>query len=161
LVIVRPATAADHSAIRSVVAAAFDRAEEADIVEAVRANGDVLVELVAAMDGKIVGHVLFNRMTCRPALFAAGLAPLAVVPNHQSRGIGAALARSGLKACRDLGAKACVVLGAPAYYGRFGFSAAPNTIASPYAGLAAFQAFEFEPGVLAHPITVAYPSAFG
>jgi len=160
-VIVRPATAADHPVIRSVVAAAFDRPDGADIVEAVRSSGDALVELVATIDGKIIGHVLFNRMTCRPALFATGLAPLAVAPDLQSRGIGTALARSGLEACRDLGAKACVVLGAPAYYGRFGFSAAPSTVSSPYAGLAAFQALEFDPGVLARPIAVAYPSAFG
>jgi len=160
-VIVRAAAAADHPAIRSVVAAAFDRAEEADIVEAVRVDGAALVELVAVEDGETVGHVLFNRMTCRPALFAAGLAPLAVAPNHQGRGVGTALARAGLGRCRDLGAKACVVLGAPAYYGRFGFSVAPNTVSSPYAGLAAFQALEFEPGALARPIAVAYPSAFG
>jgi predicted N-acetyltransferase YhbS len=66
-----------------------------------------------------------------------------------------------LETCRALGVKACVVLGSPAYYGRFGFTSAPATIISPYAGLSAFQALEFETGVLAQPISIAYPSAFG
>jgi putative acetyltransferase len=151
----------DFPAVRSLVAAAFGRTDEADIVETVRTGGAALVELVAEAGGEIVGHVLFNRMTCAPALLAAGLAPLAVAPSRQGQGIGAALVRRGLDACRARGAKGCVVLGAPPYYGRFGFTAAPATIASPYAGLAAFQSLEFESGVFARPIAVQYPSAFG
>ena len=158
---IRSATAADHAAISAVVAAAFGRSDEAGMVEASRAGGDALLEFVAVNGGAIVGHILFNRMTCAPDLLVAGLAPLAVEPHSQGQGAGAALARRGLEACRALGVKACVVLGAPAYYGRFGFTAAPATIASPYAGLPAFQALEFEPEVLARPISIAYPSAFG
>jgi predicted N-acetyltransferase YhbS len=71
------------------------------------------------------------------------------------------LTRAGLDTCRVLGVEGCVVLGDPAYYGRFGFIRAPATLASPYAHLAAFQALAFAPGVFDRPLTAAYPSAFG
>jgi putative acetyltransferase len=158
-VIVRAAAPADFAAVRAVTAAAFDRDEEADIVEAVRAAGEGLAELVAEDGGEIIGHVLFNRMTCPTPL--TGLAPLSVDPAHQNKGVGAALTRAGLEACRNLGVRGCVVLGDPAYYGRFGFIRAPATLSSPYAHLAAFQALAFEPGVFDRPLAAAYPSAFG
>jgi putative acetyltransferase len=158
-VIIRPASPADFPAIRAVVAAAFGRDEEADIVEAVRAADEALAELVAEDADRIIGHVLLNRMTCATPL--AGLAPLSVAPAHQNQGIGGALTRSGLEACRGLGMKGCVVLGDPAYYRRFGFARAPATLSSPYAHLAAFQALAFETGVFDRPLAAAYPSAFG
>jgi putative acetyltransferase len=62
-----------------------------------------------------------------------GLAPLAVAPSHQGRGIGSALVRAGLEACARAGAGAVVVLGEPQYYARFGFgAAAPLGIRSEY-----------------------------
>jgi len=159
-VILRDAAPTDHDSIRDVVTAAFGRVDEAGIVDRVRAASHALIELVAELDGEIVGHVLFGRMICEPASLAAGLAPLAVAPHRQGAGVGTALARHGLAACRALGAKGCVVLGAPAYYGRFGFCAAPETLRSRYAGLAAFQVLEFEPGAFAGPVSIAYPPAF-
>lgn len=158
--IIRAANAADHSAIRGVVTAAFGRSDDADIVERVRTDGAALAELVAELDGEIAGHVLFSRTTCRPPLSVAALGPLAVAPALHGQGIGSALARCGLEACRQLGSRACVVLGAPAYYGRFGFTPAGATIQSRYSVLAAFQALEFESGALGRRLTLAYSSAF-
>ena len=158
----RPATAADHAAIRRVEIAAFGREDEARMVEAARAEGAVLAELVAEQNGEIVGHILFSRMTVTPARFFAGLAPVAVSPKAQGRGIGAALCRAGIEAVRTLGAAAVVVLGHPDYYPRFGFSAeAARRLASPYAGSPAFMALELTPGALAAPLKVDYPAAFG
>jgi putative acetyltransferase len=57
-----------------------------------------------------------------PELRIMGLAPMAVVPEHQREGIGSALVRAGLEQCKRLGFGAAVVLGHPAYYPRFGFS---------------------------------------
>jgi putative acetyltransferase len=122
-VIVRPATAADHDAIAGVVEAAFGRPDEARFVEAVRAEGAVLVELAAEDDGEVVGHILFSRMAAEPPRFIAGLAPLAVAPARHGQGIGTALGHAGVDACRLLGVEAIVVLGHPTYYPRFGFSA--------------------------------------
>jgi putative acetyltransferase len=162
LVSLRPATGADHAAIHALVAAAFGREEEAEIVEGVRAEGAALVELVAEEDGQIIGHVLFSRMRCEPERFFAGLGPLAVQPDRQDTGAGSALSRAGVQACRDLGCEAIIVLGHPTYYPRFGFSAdAAALIASPYAGRPSFMAMALKPGVLDAPVKVDYPRAFG
>ena len=158
----RPATAADHAAIRRVETAAFERDDEAGMVEAARAEGAALVELVTEQDGEIVGHILFSRMAVTPARFFAGLAPVAVSPHAQRRGIGDALCRAGIEAVRALGAEAVIVLGHPDYYPRFGFSAeAAKRLASPYAGSPAFMALALTPGALAAPLEVDYPAAFG
>ena len=151
----------DAVAIRRVETAAFGRPDEAGMVEAARAEGAALVELVAQADGEIVGHILFSRMSVSPPRFLAGLAPVAVAPDRQGRGIGDALCRAGIEAVRALGAEAVVVLGHPTYYPRFGFSAeAAARLASPYAGDPAFMALELRPGALAAPLKVDYPAAF-
>ena len=158
----RPATPADHAAIHAVEAAAFGREVEARIVVDTRAEGAALVELVAEEEGRIVGHILFSRMRCDPPRFVAGLGPVAVSPERQSRGIGDALCRAGVEAVRALGAEAVVLLGHPTYYPRFGFShalAAP--LASPFAKNEAFMGLELKPGALAPPLKVDFPAAFG
>ncbi len=162
--IIRPAVASDYAAIRAVTQAAFDTStgDEAGIIEGVRAEGRVLVELVAEVDGQVVGHVLFNRMRTDPPLPVAGLGPLGVSPAHQNTGVGQALSRAGIDACRAACMQAVVVLGHPPYYPRFGFShAAAANIASPFAGRPAFMALALTPGALDRPIRVDYPAAFG
>jgi putative acetyltransferase len=161
---IRPAVADDHAAIRAVTEAAFDNpaGDEAGIIEGVRAEGRALLELVAESDGAIVGHVLFSRMLTDPPLAVAGLGPLAVAPAAQRTGVGSALARAGIEACRAAGMEAVVVLGHPPYYPRFGFSPqAAAQIASPFAGRPAFMAVALTPGALDRPIKVDYPAAFG
>jgi putative acetyltransferase len=161
---VRPAVAADSAAIRAVTEAAFDEStgDEAGIIEGVRAEGLVLVELVAEVDGEVVGHVLFSRMRTDPPLAVAGLGPLGVAPLQQGTGVGSALSRAGIEACRAAGMQAVVVLGHPPYYPRFGFSAeAAAQIASPFAGRPAFMALALTPGALDRPIRIDYPAAFG
>ncbi|HWA61250.1 MAG TPA: N-acetyltransferase [Caulobacteraceae bacterium] len=158
---VRDATPADYAAIRPIVAAAFGRDMEADIVEGVRAEGAVLVELVAE-DGRVEGHVLFSRMRCDPPKLVAGMGPVSVLPERQDAGLGGAMIRAGIEACRAAGCEAIVLLGHPTYYPRFGFSAeTARAIVSPYAGSPAFMAMELKPGALAQPIRIDFPAAFG
>ena len=84
-------------------------------------------------EGVVVGHVLLSRLVSPPGALA--LAPLAVLPDRQRRGVGSALVRAALARAREGGGAAAFVLGDPAYYGRFGFSAeAARGYASPYAG---------------------------
>jgi len=91
-----------------------------------RSDGAVVVALVAVENDEIVGHILFSDLLIeaeQAVLHAVSLAPMAVLPDHQRRGIGSALVRQGLAICRERGKSIVVVLGHPAYYPRFGFSA--------------------------------------
>ena len=121
----------DHAAIRAVTAAAFGGSSyghngEADIVEALRADGALTVSLAAEAEGEIVGHVAFSPVAITTAEGDwYGLGPISVAPDHQGRGVGAALTREGLQALEALKASGCVVLGDPGYYGRFGFKSDP------------------------------------
>ncbi|WP_166041993.1 N-acetyltransferase [Sphingosinicella sp. YJ22] len=136
--VVRPAADEDADAIRAVLLAAFPSAAEADLVEQLAADGDLALSFVAAVDGKLVGHIAFSRMTATAdgdGIPALGLAPVAVAPSHQKRGIAGRLIERGLAAANGRGAAIVFVVGDPDYYGRLGFrceSAAP--FASPYAG---------------------------
>jgi putative acetyltransferase len=120
---VRPETHSDRAAVRAVNETAFETSAEADLVEALRRKLDNLVSLVADLDGKVVGHILFSpvSVTGHPDLKAMGLGPMAVAPDHQRNGIGSALVREGLKRCRSLGCQVVVVVGHASYYPRFGF----------------------------------------
>lgn len=142
-IVVRRARATDAAAIAAVHRAAFAATDfgyqgEAELVAMVEADGDALVSLIAERAGRVAGHILFSRMSAvadgRP-LAAAGLAPVAVLPDWQGQRVGGMLIREGLAELRDQGIALCVVLGDPAYYTRFGFSAdLAARFASPFAG---------------------------
>lgn len=162
MVTIRPAGPDDHDAIRAVVTAAFGQADEADLVDRLRADGDALVELVAEEDGAVAGHILYSPLgTDTGALFAA-LAPVSVIPGRQRDGLGEALIDTGNALCGLAGAQAIIVLGHPDYYPRFGFSAAAAAkVKSPFPGSPAFMGLELTPGALAAPVTVTYAPGFG
>ena len=119
---VRPELPGDRVDVRTVHTAAFGRSAEADLVDPLRATEGWLpsLSLVAEQHGTIVGHVLFSDVLLagRPVL---SLAPLGVHPDHQRAGIGTALVRTGLAIAERTDRGLVVVLGNPAYYGRFGF----------------------------------------
>jgi putative acetyltransferase len=123
---IRPEMPADIPAIFNVHLLAFGQPAEAQLVDALRRDGDLIPELslVAFNEGRIVGHILFPPITITspegsaPAL---ALAPMAVLPGFQRSGIGSLLVKEGLAACRRLGHRIVVVVGHPAYYPRFGF----------------------------------------
>jgi putative acetyltransferase len=92
-------------------------------VDALRDRAAPIISLVAVVDDRIVGHIIFSPMTLQsdPTLFVMALGPVAVMPDHQRRGIGSALVRAGLDECRRLGCAAIFLIGHAAYYPRFGF----------------------------------------
>ena len=115
-VTVRPETPDDSAAVRAINEGAFGGRLEADIVDAVRgASGSI--SLVAVRREQVVGHILFTPVRIDPPRGArvAGLAPMAVSPDAQGRGIGSALVRAGIDECRRGGYGAVVVLGHPDY----------------------------------------------
>jgi putative acetyltransferase len=162
---IRPVLDTDRAGVRRVVAAAFGRSDEAALVDALRADGDAAIERVAAEDdGTVLGHVLFSPLAIERAgeeLTALALAPVAVDPAQQRRGIGSALIEAGIAAARAAGCPAILVLGNPDYDPRFGFDAArAATLRAPFDG-PAFMALELAPGVLERGGAVRYAAAFG
>jgi putative acetyltransferase len=131
-VIVRTETPQDLAAIREVNIAAFEghpfsHQTEHLIVEALRAAGALEVSLVAEVDGDVVGHIAFSAAGIGDT--SSGwflLGPVAVLPGHQGEGIGRALVEAGLDSLRSQGACGCVLVGDPAFYGRFGFQQDPG-----------------------------------
>ena len=163
---IREEQPADRAGVAAVNRAAFGGEAEVKLVEALHHEGDVVVALVAVEDGEIVGHILFSRLpieTDEGLLPAVALAPMAVRPDRQLRGIGSALVRKGLEMARERGATAAVVLGHPDYYPRFGFSASwARGLDAPYAGSDAFMAMELVPnGLGTGEGVVHYAAAFG
>jgi putative acetyltransferase len=159
--VIRYARAADHPAIAEVNRAAFGRAEESELIERLRADEDVLFELVAETDGEVTGHIVFSRLWADSQHLFAALAPMAVRPGLQRGGVGSALVRTGLEYAREFGVHGVLVLGHVAYYPRFGFSAdEAKQISSAYSGSPSFMALALEPGAFDAPLSVVYPDAF-
>jgi len=148
-VVIRNETAADVRPIEAVTLAAFRDAAHTShtehcIVDALRRCGQLAVSLVAVVDGELAGHIAVSPVSITdgtPEWF--GLGPLSVLPTHQGRGIGSRLTREALRLLRERGARGCVVLGEPAYYGRFGFLADPHLVL-PGVPAEYFQAIRFD-----------------
>ena len=128
----------DDGPIDEVNRLAFGQEGEALLIRAIRAADgfDPSLSRVAVLDDGIVGHILFSAIyiedgsTRYPAL---ALAPMAVHPNYQRRGIGSQLVRDGLAACKSAGHQVVVVLGHPEFYARFDFLPAnEHGIAAPF-----------------------------
>lgn len=144
----RPELASDVKPIRDILEAAFPTPAEARLVDALRASGNLVVSMVAADASGPVGHVAFSPVTVGDAR-GLGLAPMAVVPAHQNRGVGALLVREGLASCGSLGCGFVVVLGEPEYYGRFGFTRASALgLDNEYGVDEAFMVIELKAGAL-------------
>ncbi len=123
----RAETPADQAAVRRVNQLAFGTDDEANLVDALRDHASPYISLVAVEDGQIVGHIFFSPVTIESetsTFTAIGLAPMAVLPEYQRRGIGSALVGYGLRECRRIDHDIVVVVGHAEYYPRFGFTPA-------------------------------------
>ncbi|WP_295812153.1 GNAT family N-acetyltransferase [uncultured Nitratireductor sp.] len=122
---IRPETAADRDTVHALLTAAFEGDGEAGLVRALHAAGDVVLALVAEFEGAVCGHVLFSRLNVEngdKSSPAVALAPLAVLPARQRRGIGAQLVEEAHRQLKTTGETLSVVLGEPSYYRRFGYT---------------------------------------
>jgi len=124
MIIIRDEKPEDFQQVYRVNLLAFEREDEAKLVEKLRKN-ELYFSLVAETDGQIVGHISFTPVTVENEKTTfAGLAPLAVLPKFQNQGIGLKLTEEGLKTAAAKGFTAVFVLGHPTYYPRFGFETA-------------------------------------
>lgn len=127
---IRQESPADREAVYNLNKDAFGQETEARLVEALRAGNAYIPELslVAMVEGKVVGHILFSRIKIRGDKGAEwdslALAPMAVQPSLQHKGIGSQLVRQGLAAAHRLGHRSVIVLGHEHFYPRFGFEPA-------------------------------------
>ncbi len=147
-IVIRPEEPGDERAIDEVVRDAFAGAAHSSgteklIVKALRDSRALTISFVAAEGADIVGHVAVSPVAAEGTAGEwFGLGPLSVRPEWQRRGIGMALTREALERLRRSGAAGCLVLGDPAYYGRFGFEHDPSVwfpdVPPPYFQLLAF-----------------------
>jgi putative acetyltransferase len=129
---IRPERVTDVQAIASITEHAFrvhpfSQHTEQFIIEALRQSGALTISLVAEVSGQVVGHIAFSPVQISdgsPGWYALG--PVAVTPSFQRQGIGQALVHAGLQELRRLGARGCVLVGEPGFYGRFGFRSDPR-----------------------------------
>lgn len=126
---IRHTNQTDLAAVCDVHREAFGRAEGPEIAKLFRElsrdeTAAPVLSLAAAIDGRIVGHVLFTAARVHgseQAVVARIMAPLAVLPEHQGAGVGERLVRDGLKQLAGAGVELVFVLGHPDYYPKFGF----------------------------------------
>ena len=154
-----------QAAVRLIHEAAFERPDEADLIDRLRREGAILLSLVAEVEKQLVGHILFSRMWIDSesgSRAAVALAPVAVLPSHQGKGIGGKLIQSGMDRLRDGGESIVLVLGHPEYYSRFGFSTGKaRGLKSPFPPHA-YMAAELRKDALTGICgTVRYADAFG
>jgi len=116
---IRDETAEDHKAVRDLLIAAFGGDGEARLVDALRADGDQPIALVAEHYGVVAGFIAMSHL--REPADALALAPLAVNPQYQGTGVGSALVEAAIARARTANASLIFVLGDTNYYQRFGF----------------------------------------
>ena len=159
----------DEAPIAAVVEAAFGSPAEARLVDLIRASSGFWPELsLVAEDGdRLVGHVMISAATLEgggESRAIATLSPLAVAPDRQRQGIGAALVRAVTERADERGEPLVVLEGSPDYYGRLGFEpAAPQGITITLPSWAPPEAAQlmrlgsYDPAMRGH---VVYPPAF-
>jgi putative acetyltransferase len=158
MMIIRPEQSTDQPGIYAVNSSAFHRPEqpgpvaEAELVDRLRQAQVVLLSLVAIENEQVVGHILFSEgsiYTEHGMIPAVGLAPMAVLPEYQNKGIGSQLVQQGIQQLRQAGHTRVCVLGHPKYYPRFGFVPAYSTygVSCEYnVSDEVFMALELKPG---------------
>ncbi|MFL0354980.1 GNAT family N-acetyltransferase [Erythrobacter sp. GH1-10] len=161
---IRPETPADAERIHTLTQAAFrdmpfSDGDEQDVVDQLRADGDLTLSLVAEDAERIVGHIAFSPVTISDGTQGwYGLGPVSVWPELHGQGIGSRLIRRGIADMRTLGAKGVVLLGSTEFYPRFGFAHDPQ-LTYPGAPTEYFQCLVLE-GAMPRG-QVAYAPAFG
>ena len=125
---IRTPSAADADRIRQIHLDAFE-ADERELVAELACgllethSDPQTLKLVVELEGELVGYVAFSPVWAAEDQSFVGytLAPLAVSPDQQKKGIGSSLVKEGLRQLLAQGVEVVLVYGDPKYYGRFGF----------------------------------------
>ncbi len=111
----------DVAAVRDLNRRAFGQDQESNIVDALRGSGAALLSLVATVNDRLVGHIMYSSAVIGDSVTGAALGPMAVLPECQRQGIGSKLVEAGNQKLKDAGCPFIIVMGHADYYPRFGF----------------------------------------
>ncbi len=128
---IRKETTEDTNGIYHLNCEAFETDSEAKIVDALRSSNNLILSLVAVVDEKVIGHIAYSPMVFDDpdsSVKAVALAPMAVHPDMQNKGIGSKLIRESLKELKTQDLDLVFLIGHPEYYPRFGFKPAFSTL---------------------------------
>ena len=157
---IRETQESDLEEIFNLIHSSFSNKAESDLVKQLISDGDVLINLVVESSDTIIGNVIVSQITMEPdiGLFCGGVAPLSVLPDQQSSGVGSRLMEEAINESRKLGIDALFLLGDPNYYKRFGFTV--PKLKNDYS-LEHFQELELTEGYLVNiKSKVTYENAF-
>jgi putative acetyltransferase len=121
LVEIREERPDDVAAVRDLNRRAFGQDQESNIVDALRANGAALLSLVATVNDRVVGHIMYSPLSIGGNVKGAALGPMGVLPEYQRQGIGGKLIEAGNRKLKDADCPFIIVVGHADYYARFGF----------------------------------------
>ncbi len=158
--VIRQTTESDFEEVFSLIQSAFGNKKESDLVRRLISDNDVLINLVAESSSVILGNIVVSTINMEPdlGLFCGGIAPLSVLPDQQSSGIGSKLMKAVIKESKKMEIDALFLLGDPDYYNRFGFTV--SKIKNDYS-VEHFQELELNKGCLVKvKSTVKYARAF-
>jgi putative acetyltransferase len=129
---IRNSRAADLPDLESLYERAFPDEDLLPLVRELLQNPDIAISLVSEIGSRVVGHIMFTKCGIDGAKTEVSLlAPLAVMPDWQGKGIGSDLVRFGLRRLEREDLQLVCVLGDPAFYGRLGFET-ERSIKPPY-----------------------------
>lgn len=131
-IIIRPTTEADYATVYNLIKTAFETAEhrdgnEQDFAVDLRNSANYIheLDLIAEVNGQPAGHIMFTKTyVIKPdgsRYDTLLVAPLSVLLEYRSAGIGSALMKEGLRIAGTLGYKTAFLIGDPNYYKRFGY----------------------------------------
>ena len=154
----KKATELDLNDVLRIETEAFGHSKESNLVNGLLNDDSAkpLLSLLAIDDDEAIGHILFTKVRItgnEDALSAMILAPLAILPDAQGKGVGGKLIKEGLKQLSESMVDLVFVLGHPEYYPRFGFKpAGARWFEAPYPIPAkdapAWMVQELRPGII-------------
>ena len=120
---IRETRESDLEEVFNLIHAAFGNRSESDLVKQLISDGDVMINLLVELSDTIIGNVIVSKITMEPdiGLFCGGVAPVSVLPDHQSSGVGYKLMTAVIHESKKMGIDSLFLLGDPNYYQRFGF----------------------------------------
>lgn len=166
-IVIRKEEEKDYKQVYEVNKLAFQQENESILIEKIRKGENFIpdLSLVAVINNRIVGHILFSKIKIvGDSIFESiALAPMAVIPAFQKQGVGSELIKKGMAKAKELGFDSIIVLGHKDYYPKFGFERASKwNIKCPFeVPEEAFMAIELTKKALKGKAgTVKYPDEF-